>query len=116
MNAGALLLEAFKHHQENKLDAAASGYARVLAIDPLHPDALNLLGVLYSKEKDYPLAIAHLSAAIAAKVGFVDAWLNLAKTFSSAGERPRRDMPVSTWRIAGSLRPSDRARPLQAST
>lgn len=85
MNAGALLLEAFKHHQENKLDAAASGYARVLAIDPLHPDALNLLGVLYSQKKDYPLAIAHLSAAIAAKVGFVDAWLNLAKTFSSAG-------------------------------
>jgi tetratricopeptide (TPR) repeat protein len=85
MNAGTLLLEAFKRHQENDLDAAASGYARVLAIDPLHPDALNLLGVLYSQKKDYPLAIAHLSAAIAAKVGFVDAWLNLAKTFSSAG-------------------------------
>lgn len=85
MNAGATLQEAFKRHQAKDLDAAALGYAQVLEIDPHNPDAHNLLGVLFSQKKDYPHAITHLSAAIAAKVGFVDAWLNLAKTFSSAG-------------------------------
>ena len=88
MNAGALLQEAFKRHQANDLDAAAIGYAQVLQIDPHHPDAHNLLGVVYSQKKDYPRALQALSQAIAVKVGFVDAWLNLAKTLSSAGRLP----------------------------
>jgi tetratricopeptide (TPR) repeat protein len=85
MKVSTVLQDAFLRHQANDLDAAVLGYAQVLAIDPLHPDALNLLGVVYSQKKDYPRAINQLLKAIASKVGFIDAWLNLAKTFSSAG-------------------------------
>ena len=75
---------AFQAHQSGDLDAAERGYRQVLQQDERHPDALNLLGVVRSQRKDHPAAIDCLLRAVAAKPGFVDAWLNLAKAFSSA--------------------------------
>ena len=80
----ATLQAAFHAHQAGNLDAAAQGYERVLQAIPSQADALNLLGVIRSQRKDHQAAIELLLRAVAVKVEFVDAWLNLAKTFSSA--------------------------------
>lgn len=75
---------AFGDHQAGRLESAELGYKEILKQVPAHPDALNLLGVLCSQKKDFPSAISLLLQAVAAKPEFTDAWLNLAKTFSSA--------------------------------
>ena len=84
----SVLHTAFQAHQAGDLEAAEQGYRQVLQRDERHPDALNLLGVVRSQRKDHPAAIECLLRAVAAKSGFVDAWLNLAKAFSSARRLP----------------------------
>ena len=79
----SVLEKAFAAHQAGRLQEAIEGYHLVLKADPAQPDALNLLGVIHSQRKDYPAAIGWLLRAIEAKPKFVDAWLNLAKTFRS---------------------------------
>lgn len=77
------LQRAFEDHQAGRLESAEEGYKAILKQSSEHPDALNLLGVLRSQKKDFPQAISLLFQAVAVKPEFTDAWLNLAKTFSS---------------------------------
>jgi len=65
LRAKQLLLHALELHRSGSLSQAQSGYEKVLKIAPLHFDALHLLGVLYSQNKDYPRARKLIERAIA---------------------------------------------------
>jgi predicted O-linked N-acetylglucosamine transferase (SPINDLY family) len=59
-----MLREAIAHHQENRLDAAATHYSRILAIAPRHADALHLLGVVAMQLRRFAEAFELICKAI----------------------------------------------------
>lgn len=60
----ARLREAVKLHRAGKLDEAAALYAQVLALDPVHADALHLSGVIAHQQGREADAIAAIDRAI----------------------------------------------------
>lgn len=52
-----LFSDAFKHHQNKNIAAAEEGYLKVLTIEPAHPSALHLLGLIEYKKNNYEDAI-----------------------------------------------------------
>jgi tetratricopeptide (TPR) repeat protein len=58
------LIEAVRRHQAGDLDAAADACARILSVDPRHPDALHLAGVIAHQRGDDARARALIGKAI----------------------------------------------------
>ncbi|MGZ8401427.1 MAG: tetratricopeptide repeat protein, partial [Methyloceanibacter sp.] len=58
------LIEAVRQHQAGQLDAAAAGYARILAIDPGHAEALHLSGLIAHQRGDNARAVELIGKAI----------------------------------------------------
>jgi protein O-GlcNAc transferase len=88
MDAAAIrkLLEtSLSHHQSGRLVEAEKGYARVLADQPRHPDALHLLGVLCGQLGRFDRAIDLLNQSIAANPNAADYHSDLAKICRKAG-------------------------------
>jgi predicted TPR repeat methyltransferase len=52
------------HHRAGRLQEAKAIYHKVLAIDPRHPDALQLLGMIAYQAGDHSQAIEYISLAI----------------------------------------------------
>ncbi len=72
---------------ELKLHAEAKDvFERLLAIDPNHANAQNMLGVTYTWLGDLDLANAVLRSAVALKPEFADAWNNLGVAQLKRGE------------------------------
>ena len=63
--ADELLREALAHHQAGRLDAARAGYEQILAGEPKHFNALNLLGMVRHARGEHAEAAELLSRAIA---------------------------------------------------
>jgi tetratricopeptide (TPR) repeat protein len=77
---------ALAAHEAGQFAAAEAAYRRILAHDPTHPDALNLLGVLLQDTGDLAGSIASLTQAVAADPGFAEAFANLARAQCAAGD------------------------------
>lgn len=65
-NSQAALREALEHHQAGRLPQAERIYERILASDPLHADALHLLGVAAHQSGRHARAVTLISKAVEA--------------------------------------------------
>jgi tetratricopeptide (TPR) repeat protein len=61
---GEALAEAIRHHQTGRLQAAERIYRQILAVDPNHADALNLLGVIAQQNGNYQESIHLMERAL----------------------------------------------------
>ena len=62
----AALTIAIEHHQAGRLPMAEEIYRRILAVEPNHPDALHLLGLVEHQTGRQEQAIEHIGRAIEA--------------------------------------------------
>ena len=58
------LAMAIQHHQAGRLQAAEQIYRQILAVEPNHPDALHLLGVIAHQVGQHEVAVEHIGRAI----------------------------------------------------
>jgi predicted O-linked N-acetylglucosamine transferase (SPINDLY family) len=65
MDASAKIEQGIEHHKRGGLQAAEALYSEVLAENPQHPDAHNLLANLYHHQGDNLKALYHSNQAIA---------------------------------------------------
>ncbi|CAO3402158.1 tetratricopeptide repeat protein [Azospirillum palustre] len=77
MNVADWFAEALRHHQNGALDAAEPLYRRVLRAEPLHADALHLLGVLNHQRNDNLQAVELIAKAVDLAPGVADYHANL---------------------------------------
>ncbi len=80
------LERAFALRRSGDLPGAEISLRRVLAKDPRHPEALNLLGLVAIDRCDYTAAFEWLSRALAARKPHIDALINLAVAFNRTGQ------------------------------
>ena len=73
-------------HRNGSLGDAGRLYRETLKVDPGYVDALNYLGVIYIREKEYPAAQINFEKAIRLKPGYVDPHYNLACLYAIKGE------------------------------
>lgn len=85
--ARALLYESAEHHKNGDLDAAETGYRRVLAFDPNDADALHLLALVNQTRGRVNLSICLLQAAIRLRPADADLRNSLAHSFIERGDR-----------------------------
>jgi tetratricopeptide (TPR) repeat protein len=86
-----------KMHQAGRLAEAEAYYRRVLADQPKHADALNLLGAVAHQTGRHELAIESIGQAIQQNGENPDYFFNLAGVFYSFG---KLDQAVATYRQA----------------
>lgn len=58
------LKRAVTFHRSGEIEKAEAGYRTILGIDPKHPDALHLMGIIASQKGDYESAFRLISQAI----------------------------------------------------
>jgi tetratricopeptide (TPR) repeat protein len=56
--------DAIRHHEAGRLREAEQLYRSMLDVDPRHPEALHLLGVLLTQTGDYTDAVGYIRAAL----------------------------------------------------
>ena len=71
-----------EHHKSGRLNRARMWYEKALVADPGCVVALNNLGVLLIKDKNYPAARSRFEKAIRLKPGYVDPYYNLTCLFA----------------------------------
>ncbi|HDZ91014.1 MAG: tetratricopeptide repeat protein [Deltaproteobacteria bacterium] len=81
-DAEEIYLRGRKLHKEGHLNRAKAWYERALEADPGHVPALNNIGVLLMREKDFAAARARFEKAIRLRPSFVDPYYNLACLFA----------------------------------
>ncbi len=94
---------ALSLHQTGRLGEAAEIYRRILADDPLHPDALHLLGVLSHQEGDSARAVDWIGRAIAVRPSVAVFHANLAEAYRALGQL---DRAIGCCRTALRLQPA----------
>jgi tetratricopeptide (TPR) repeat protein len=97
-----ILRQAVHLHQHGRLDEAARLYQAILAVEPGHPDALHLLGVVAHQKGDHARAVELILRAITGKPGDAMYHANLAESHRAHG---RLDQAVASCRAALHLRP-----------
>jgi tetratricopeptide (TPR) repeat protein len=78
----ASLALGLQHHQASRLAQAEACYREILELEPQHPDALHLLGVIAQQVGHYDLAIQLIGSAIQRNPLSADDHHNLANTHS----------------------------------
>ncbi len=63
-SAQQLVKQAMQFHQRGELQQARALYAKVLEVDPLHPDGLHLYGLVCHQQGDHKTAIAYIRRAV----------------------------------------------------
>jgi len=89
--------DAMRLHQAGRLEDAGAIYARVLAADPHHVDALHLSGLVAYKQGRFDEAIALVTRAAARAPGNAVLAYNLGNILKDAG---RRDDAIASYRRA----------------
>ena len=84
----ASLALGLQHHHASRLAEAESCYREILELEPQHPDALHLLGVIAQQVGHYDLAIQLICSAIQRNPRSADYHNNLANTYSLRGDLP----------------------------
>ena len=64
-NIPKLIHQATRHIEQGELTLAQQALEKVLAVQPREFDALRILGVVHSLQKDFPLALAVFRKALA---------------------------------------------------
>ena len=93
---------AIRHHQAGRLADAEAIYRQILAADPVHPDALHLLGVIAHRCGRYDVAVDLIRKAIAQVPRFPDASYNLGVALQANGQL---DEAVAAYRTTIILKP-----------
>ncbi len=92
-----------QEHQSGRLREAAQRYRNVLAVEPEHPDALHLLGVVTLQQGDYRGAADHIDRAVARNPNNAAYHANLAEAYRGLGQL---DRAADSCRTALRLRPN----------
>jgi predicted O-linked N-acetylglucosamine transferase (SPINDLY family) len=79
------LATALAHHQAGRLDLAEEIYRRILAVEPMHPDALHLLGMVLYRTGQPDAAIEHIQRAISIYPEHGDFYNNLGGILQEMG-------------------------------
>ncbi len=77
---------AVEHHQSGRLQAAEQHYRQVLALDPRHAPAWNLLGVVQAQLSQWPAAVDCFRRAIAIDATDAHAHCSLADALKQLGD------------------------------
>ena len=93
---------ALEHHQGGRLQAAEQIYRQILQVEPNHPDALHLLGVIASTVGKPEIAIDYMGRALQLKPDYAEAHANLGLAFNNQGNL---DEAVASYRRALALKP-----------
>jgi tetratricopeptide (TPR) repeat protein len=83
------LAQALEQHQRGLLDQAARLYRQVLEVQPDHPDALHLLGVVAYQQGDHVRAAEWIGRAIARNPRAAAYYANLAEVYRALGQPDR---------------------------
>src|SRR5262249_15568524 len=87
-NIPEALTFALEHHRAGRLSAAGQIYRQILAVQPQQPDALHLLGVIFSQAGNHAAAIEHIGRAIKLKPSEASFHNNLGEAYRSSGNMP----------------------------
>jgi predicted O-linked N-acetylglucosamine transferase (SPINDLY family) len=91
------------HHQAGRLQVAAQIYGQILAIEPNHVDACQLLGVIHAQTGNHKLAVEYISRALKANPNWAEALANLGNALKELG---RLDEAVAALQHAVKLKPN----------
>ncbi len=86
MDADAVLRSAVENHRAGRLGEAEAGYRQVLAVDPRHPDALHLLGLVRAQSGDPDAAIELIARAVKLRPKASDFQNNLGEVLRATGK------------------------------
>jgi tetratricopeptide (TPR) repeat protein len=81
-----ILQTAIRHHQEGRLDQAEALYRGLLRANPVHADALHLLGVISHQRGRHREAVELIERALALHPGTATYHVNLAGAYRAAGD------------------------------
>ena len=102
--AAQLVMQGVELHKQDQLDAAAQAYRAALALEPDHPDALNLLGMIVMDQGDPTTAARLIARAVAVNPRMAPYHLNLGNAFAAAGMDA---FAVEAYDIAARLEPGN---------
>lgn len=85
-SARAFYEKAMRFHKRGRMKDAKRFYQEALRLDPSFVDALNNLGVLFIRDRDYTAAQRSFEKAIQLQPGYVDSYYNLACLYAIKGE------------------------------
>jgi tetratricopeptide (TPR) repeat protein len=94
---------ALQHHQAGRLYEAQQLYARILAQQPNHADAMHLLGVIAHEVGREKIAVTLIRGAIALNPNLPEAFSNLGNALKDGG---RIDEAIAAHRQAIALNPN----------
>jgi tetratricopeptide (TPR) repeat protein len=105
MSAQEILMEAARLHQAGRLVEADSAYARALAVNPNHVDALQLAGMLASQTGRHDRAVALIGKAIRLSASRTPAPFhnNIGLAYRGLGQI---DSAIAHFRRATALKPA----------
>ena len=75
--------------QQNQFDRAVEYLQQALALRPDYPEALNNLGVLFVRTKDYAKAEEQFKTCIGSAPDFDQSYLNLARLYAMQGDKSK---------------------------
>lgn len=93
---------ALQFHRAGQLRQAESLYRQILQIDPCHPDALLLLGMIAHKVGRNDQAIEFMRQAIRYRPNYIEAFNNLGNVLKDQG---KLDEAIASYRKALELKP-----------
>jgi len=100
----SIFQDAFKNHQSNELDNALHGYKQVLSLNPEHPSALHLSGLIeFDKNKNFETAETLIEKSLQLSPNELQWVFNFGKVLSKAG---KPEQAISTYQKALSLDPT----------
>jgi Tfp pilus assembly protein PilF len=97
-----LMTTALQHHQAGRLTDAESIYRQILAVEPRHPDALHLLGMVAYQNGHLGVAVDLIREAIAIHKTAASYYSNLGNVLQAQGELEEAS---SNYRQALALKP-----------
>jgi len=100
----SIFQEAFKSHQNNQLDNALHGYKQVLSMNPEHPSALHLSGLIeFDKNQNFEKAAILIEKSLSLLPNELQWIFNFGKVLAKAG---KLEQAISTYQKALSLDPA----------
>ncbi|HWY85823.1 MAG TPA: tetratricopeptide repeat protein [Gemmataceae bacterium] len=96
------LAVALEHHQGGRLQAAEQIYRQILEVEPNHPDALHLLGVIASAVGQLETAVQYMERSLELRPDNAGAHYNLGNAFIKLG---KIDEAVACYRRVLQLKP-----------
>jgi len=103
MNPAEALEQAVGHHQAGRLAEAERFYRQVLSVNPNHPDALHLLGMIALQTGRLDMAIELLRRAVATNPGIAEFQNSLGNALNDKG---LFDEAIAAFRLAIRIKPA----------